>query len=205
VFPIYLRIPSWCQLPQIKINGQAIDVDAKPINFVRLQRHWQSGDNIDVVLPMDVELKRWPENKNAVSIQRGPITYSLRIGEEYRRAGGSDRWPEWEILPTSAWNYGLVISESDPAASFELATREWPTDDQPFTLEGTPVELRAQAKRIPEWKLNEQGLVEPLPSGPVRSVEAVETVTLVPMGAARLRISAFPVIGERIPPSDSQP
>jgi DUF1680 family protein len=205
VFPIYLRIPSWCQLPQIKINGQAIDVDAKPVNFVRLQRYWQSGDNIDVVLPMDVELKRWPENKNAVSIQRGPITYSLRIGEEYRRAGGSDRWPEWEILPTSAWNYGLVISEGNRAASFELAKREWPAADQPFTLEATPLELRAQAKRIPQWKLNEQGLVEPLPPSPVRSAEAVETVTLVPMGAARLRISAFPVIGERIPPSDSQP
>jgi hypothetical protein len=29
---------------------------------------------------------------------------------------------------------------------------------------------------------------------PVQSSEPVETVTLIPMGAARLRISAFPVI-----------
>jgi hypothetical protein len=133
---------------------------------------------------------------DSVSIERGPITYSLRIGEEYRRAGGDDRWPEWEILPTSAWNYGLVISERNPAASFEVIKREWPADDQPFTLQSAPLELRAQAKRIPQWKLNEQGLINPLPPSPVRSAEAVESITLVPMGAARLRIAAFPVMGE---------
>jgi len=31
---------------------------------------------------------------------------------------------------------------------------------------------------------------------PIKSKSSVETVTLLPMGAARLRISAFPVIGK---------
>jgi DUF1680 family protein len=198
-FPIYLRIPGWCRGARIKVND-VIDVEAKPTSFVRLQGAWQSGDRIELVLPMDVEIRRWPENKNCVSVQRGPITYALRIGEEYRRAGGAEHWPEWEILPTTAWNYGLVMAEHNPAASFELTERDWPADDQPFTLDGTPLELRAQAKRIPDWKLNKQGLVDPLPRSPVRSAEPVEPVTLVPMGAARLRIarlriSAFPIIG----------
>jgi DUF1680 family protein len=199
-FPIYLRIPVWCGKPQIKVNGKVVDVQATPVSFVRLQRAWQSGDHIELVLPMAVEVKRWPENKNCVSIQRGPITYSLRIGEERRRAGGTEQWPEWEILPTTAWNYGLVMSEDNPAGNFQVTKRDWPTDDQPFTLAGTPLELRAQAKRIPDWKLNEQGLVEVLPQSPVQSDEPVETVTLVPMGAARLRISAFPVISDEQSP-----
>jgi hypothetical protein len=92
------------------------------------------------------------------------------------------------------------MSERNPADSFQLSKREWPADDQPFSLDGAPLELRAQAKRIPEWKLNEQGLVEVLPQSPVRSGEPVETTTLVPMGAARLRISAFPVIGDEQTP-----
>lgn len=33
---------------------------------------------------------------------------------------------------------------------------------------------------------------------PIKSDEAIETVELIPMGAARLRISAFPVIGDNI-------
>jgi DUF1680 family protein len=195
-FPIYLRIPAWCQRPQIKVNGEAVDVEAKPVSFIRLERTWQTGDSIEVLFPMDLQVKRWPENKNCISIERGPLTYSLRIGEEHRRAGGTERWPEWEIFPTSAWNYALVVSEQNPAAGFELVKRDWPANDQPFTLAGTPLELRAKAQRLPEWKLNEQGLADLLPPSPVRSAEEIETVTLVPMGAARLRISAFPVIGD---------
>ncbi len=67
----------------------------------------------------------------------------------------------------------------------------------PFTQEGTPIELRAKGKRIPQWKLDRYGLVAELQDSPVESGEPVEPITLVPMGAARLRISAFPVIDQR--------
>ena len=40
------------------------------------------------------------------------------------------------------------------------------------------------------------GLIGEVQPSPVLSHEPVETVTLIPMGAARLRISAFPWIGE---------
>jgi hypothetical protein len=40
------------------------------------------------------------------------------------------------------------------------------------------------------------GLVGKLQDSPVRSNEPTETITLIPMGAARLRISVFPQIGE---------
>ena len=39
------------------------------------------------------------------------------------------------------------------------------------------------------------GLVGLLQPSPVKSNEPTETITLIPMGAARLRISAFPTIG----------
>ena len=39
-------------------------------------------------------------------------------------------------------------------------------------------------------------MVEPLQSSPVRSSEPLEDVRLIPMGAARLRIGMFPVIGD---------
>src|SRR5262249_58957582 len=85
---------------------------------------------------------------------------------------------------------------SDPAASFEVVKKEWPKSDLPFTHEGTPIELRAKGKRIPEWKSDYLGLVGLLQDSPARSNEPVEPITLIPMGAARLRIAAFPVIGD---------
>ena len=39
-------------------------------------------------------------------------------------------------------------------------------------------------------------LVGLLQSSPVKSDQLEEEITLIPMGAARLRISSFPVIGE---------
>lgn len=65
--------------------------------------------------------------------------------------------------------------------------------DQPWTLETAPVEITARAKRIPGWKLvNETADV--LRDSPIRSNEPLETVTLVPLGCARLRIGCFPVV-----------
>ena len=60
--------------------------------------------------------------------------------------------------------------------------------------------------------MNNQGLVEEIQDSPAASNEPVETVTLIPMGAARLRISAFPTVGSgfdaekwQAPPQASQP
>ena len=68
--------------------------------------------------------------------------------------------------------------------------------DQPFTVDGAPIQLIAKAKRIPQWKQEENGLVGALQNSPVQSDEPEEMITLIPMGCARLRISAFPTIGE---------
>ena len=42
--------------------------------------------------------------------------------------------------------------------------------------------------------LDRHGLCAVLQDSPVRTTEPVETVTLIPMGCARLRVSAFPVV-----------
>jgi hypothetical protein len=39
------------------------------------------------------------------------------------------------------------------------------------------------------------GMIGSLQDSPIRSDAPLETVTLIPMGAARLRVTAFPVIG----------
>lgn len=68
--------------------------------------------------------------------------------------------------------------------------------DQPFTAETTPIRMQVRARKIPGWTQDHFGMVGKLQPSPVISEEPVETVTLIPMGAARLRISSFPVIGK---------
>jgi hypothetical protein len=48
---------------------------------------------------------------------------------------------------------------------------------------------------IPGWRAEEK-MVGKVPPGPVRSVEPVTEITLIPMGCARLRISSFPLVSD---------
>jgi hypothetical protein len=160
-----------------------------------IDRKWRNGDNLKLTLPMNVTLTKWKKNKNSVSVNRGPLTYSLKIGEKYVREGGTDKWPAWEIHPTTPWNYGLILNETDPASSFELVRTSWPDDNQPFVVDAAPIQLRTKARKLPEWVKDHLGLVGKLQQSPAKSSEPTETVTLIPMGCARLRISAFPTIG----------
>ncbi len=194
-FPLYLRIPGWCSAARVSLNGVERRISPKPLQYIVVRKKWEQGDTVVLSLPMEIRIRTWKANKNSVSVDRGPLTFSLKIGEKYVRSGGTDKWPAWEIFPTSPWNYGLVLKAGDPGASFEVIKRGYPADDMPFTHKGAPLELLATGRRIPQWRLDHLGLVGPLQESPVFSDQPEERITLIPMGAARLRISAFPVIG----------
>jgi len=193
-FPLYLRIPDWCSDPQVSLNGRPLAVEGRPRSFLRIEREWAQGDRLTLALPMEAVVRRWEKQRNAASVDRGPLSFSVKIGEEYTTFGGTDRWPAREIQPTTPWNYGLVLGD-DPAASLEVVMKPWPESNMVFTHEGAPVELRAQAKRIPNWTDTGMGLPGRLQPSPIVSDEPVETITLIPMGAGRLRLASFPVIG----------
>ena len=195
-FPLMLRIPRWCDAATIEMNGAKADLKTEPSSYAIIERTWKDGDEVVLRLPMRVRVRRWEQNRNAVSVDRGPLTYSLRIGERWERYGGTDEWPALEVYPTTPWNYGLILDERDPASSFRVVRTPGRLADQPFTVDAAPVQLLAQGKRIPEWKLEANGLVGAIQDSPVRSDEPEEAITLIPMGCARLRISSFPVIGQ---------
>ena len=70
----------------------------------------------------------------------------------------------------------------------------WPQSDFPFTQEDVPISMEVKARQIPEWTLDQYKLCGVLMDSPVTSGNPDVKVELIPMGAARLRISAFPVI-----------
>jgi hypothetical protein len=210
-FPVYLRVPGWCRNSKVSLNKKNLSVIAKPGQYIRIKKEWENGDKIVLELPMEISLRQWDKNHNSVSVNLGPLTYSLKIGEDYKKLSsdksaifdsrwqkGADtsKWPAWEIYPTTPWNYGLIYDRQNPSSSFNIVKTDWPDDNMPFRHEGVPVKLIAKGKQIPEWKLDEFKLAGELQDSPVKSDEKVESITLIPMGAARLRISAFPVIGE---------
>ena len=197
-FPFYLRVPGWCMQPQAALNGRKLTVAPRPGSYIRIDREWKQGDILTLNLPMEVSIATWTSNKNSVSVNRGPLTFSVRIGEKYTRfepGQFKDPWPVWEIVPTTPWNYALEFNPAKLAESFRVVEKPWPADNMPFTHAGTPLEIHATARKVPNWREDYLGLVDTLQQSPVRSTEPVETITMIPMGAARLRLSALPAIG----------
>ncbi|PTS95480.1 hypothetical protein DBR11_21280 [Pedobacter sp. HMWF019] len=208
-FPLYLRIPSWCKNPSVKVNGRSIPTDLSHGNYIRLENNWKEGDQIALKLPMQLTTREWTENKNSISINYGPLTYSLKIEEDYvprdskatalndsgwQAGADPGKWPSYEIFPKSAWNYGLQIDKEHPERSIKVIRKSWPKDNNPFTNSNAPIELKIKGKQIKDWTMDQYGLCGLLPLSPIKTNEPVSELTLVPMGGARLRISAFPVV-----------
>jgi hypothetical protein len=214
-FPLYLRVPEWCAGASAKVitvvgqSHSAISYTAPASQYLRIERTWSVGDVVELTLPMRLSLDTWEQNGNSVSLSYGPLTFSLQIDEKYtpknsvetaiwdskwQTSADPSEWPSYEITPLSGWNYGLVFDTADLTASFEVVKRSWPDDDFPFTVGSVPLTVKAKGVRIPEWKIDEHGLCAFVLPSPVQTGKPVEEITLIPMGAARLRISAFPVI-----------
>ena len=204
-FPLYLRIPGWAEGATVAVNGVPARAQSPlvPDSYARVERAWRVGDKVTLRLPMRIRVDTWAQNGDSVSVDRGPLSYSLLIGEKTVRhdqsdskgTGVSDAWPETDVLPTTPWNYGLVLDPAHPAASLAVEQTPGPIAGQPFTPETAPIKLVAWARRIPDWKADTDDVVTPLQASPVRSTEPTVKVTLIPMGATLLRITAFPTIG----------
>ncbi len=210
-FPLYLRIPNWCQNAGVSVNGQPLSLATESGKYVKIKRLWKDGDAVTLDLPMEIRVREWTDNHNSVSVDYGPLTFSLKIDQrveqydstttalhdsQWQPTLDTSLWPAFEIQPTSAWNYGVVLDESDPASSFRITRKPWPVDDFPFTPETAPIELQVTARKIPEWVMDNDDLCGVLQNSPAKSSEPNEVVSLIPMGSTRLRISAFPVIGD---------
>ncbi|RYE08580.1 MAG: hypothetical protein EOP44_02770 [Sphingobacteriaceae bacterium] len=145
-FPLYLRVPAWCKNPSVKVNNKLISLKSTEGNYIKLKKRWKNGDRITLQLPMELQVQKWTNNKNSISVNYGPLTYSLKIDENYTRKNSiataigdsgwqptadPEKWPSYEIHPASAWNYGLLIDEQHPEKSIEIIRRNWPQDRRP--------------------------------------------------------------------------
>jgi hypothetical protein len=182
-----LRIPAWAATgTRITVNGKDW-LDPSAQRWARIERTWNAGDRIEIIFPMAPRISRWFHD--SVAAERGPLVVSFPIGESWVKLRDRGMTADWQVFPTTAWNYGLNVGAAAPDKS--IVVNESEVGDAPFSARHAPVRLSVRARKIAKWRA-EDGVANALPQSPVASDQAEETITLIPYAAAKLRITAFP-------------
>jgi uncharacterized protein len=190
-FPLLLRVPAWAEGATL-VPPRGSEVALRAGSYYRTEREWKDGDTLVLRFPMKAKTSR--RYNGAVAVERGPLVYSLKLGEAWTQVNGDKPHRElphgdFEVKPTTPWNYGLVVDEAAPEKS--LAFEERPVGERPFSADGAGVAAKAKGRRISGWKLA-HGWAGEIAPGDAESKEPLEDMTLIPYGCAKIRVTEFP-------------
>lgn len=187
-FPLSIRIPGWADGAQIFLNDETPRT-ALNGSFHTISRTWKNKEKVILNLPLIPRVSR--HYNNSVAVHRGALTFSLKIDAQWKQIRGEKPAADYEVYPSSKWNYALVIDTEHPEKSLRIEEKK--VKMPCFSEEKAPVIITARACELPAWGLSGASAAPPPPS-PVSTSLPVEEVSLIPYGSAKLRITEFPVV-----------
>ncbi len=132
-FGLSLRIPGWVRGAGAKVNGTRIDVAAQTRHgYLEIRRRWQSGDRVELELPMPVRrIYAHPAvraDRGRVALSRGPLVYCFEQVDNPTAPLGLTRLPRdaaIEVTARADLFDGVVTLVADGSA---LESDDWGRD-----------------------------------------------------------------------------
>jgi len=197
-FPLYLRIPKWCQTARIQVNGTPVTTTPNDKGFARIARTWTKADVVELELPMEPRVVRGyetefpsanrkyfdfeppevfePRRLPYATVLCGPLLFALPIPDvDPNTPAAGAKWRYALDTDARRGDAGLAVERKAMPAHWN-----WPLD--------APVAVKAPVQAF-DWKPSD---AHALPDAPVTGT-ASETIRLVPYGCTKFRISMFPV------------
>lgn len=202
-WPLFVRIPGWCDQAVVNVNGGRIAEKVSAGTFVKIARVWKKGDVVDLAFPSVPVVSRWKDA--SIAVMRGPLLYALKIAAKERIVKAADYpvvkkdangvlrdgelgFPMKELKAAAAWNYALVARGADGQPRFDVKGEGL---DRRLAVEA----VRTRYAGWGQMRVDAPGRPEEVPPSPVpeNAVEGpVQTIELVPLAFTQLRITLFP-------------
>jgi len=78
---LLVRCPAWAAGPvSFQVNGQPLEVAAKPGEYAEITRDWKKGDRLKVTTPMSVHTESLEGDPRKIAILYGPIVLAGDLG-----------------------------------------------------------------------------------------------------------------------------
>lgn len=185
-FSLRIRIPSWAVRTEVSgIDGGY----SSESGSILIKRSWEGKTEFTVEFTFECTFKERP--RDMAVLWRGPLMYSVPVNfekrmHEYVKNGVERKFPycDYELIPTSAWNYAFK-------AEGEAEVQENGPGAVPFSAAEPAVTIRCPMVRVDWCEENKSAKIEPESRAPL---SGAEVVTLIPYGAAKLRMTEMPVI-----------
>lgn len=101
-FNLMVRIPGWCPEATLKVNGRALTSPERVRGYARIHRLWNSGDFVELNMPMPVRAVRAHPSVLAdagkIALVRGPVVYCLES------ADNGDQVRSFAVRPQGAFS-----------------------------------------------------------------------------------------------------
>ncbi len=120
-FTLHLRVPSWADGMQCRVNGAASPVAMRPGAWAALDRDWAPGDRVDLTIPLHfrrVSVDR--QHPDRVAVVRGPVVYAQEVVHKAMSViPPTDE--ELDRLMKPADEAGVFVITNEPAVEFRDA------------------------------------------------------------------------------------
>ena len=133
-FMLKLRHPAWVAAGamQVSVNGRPVAETAAPDGYVNLRRRWETGDVIDVKLPMRLTVEPLPNgDRSFAAVLYGPIVLAGALGTEGLEGIAFHTNPQLlkapllpeKETPKFTSSYGDILSHLKPVDGHPLTFR----------------------------------------------------------------------------------
>lgn len=189
---LLLRIPTWAIDASINIDGEILS--CQPGTLHRLERQWQGRSSFRLSLPRQIERTF---QFRSVTLTYGPLVLALPVGEDWQRIHEDQPYRElphtdWEIHPTAAWNYALVMPRE--LGTEKVSTSPCRDSDWPFHPDSSPLHAMVEARLLKNWRAVNRSAGEVPAVIASNDLDAKELIRLIPYGCTSLHIAAFPYV-----------